>query len=169
MGIKIESIQIQKQGPLRSIQLDLGMLNLVYGHNESGKTYLTEFLLHSIFRHAKTWNLRDINPEGSVNLHGLGEQTTNFPHPIRKKIEDYWSENDRGLPLNMARLLVVKGGELALSAGVPGGVDREILKKCIDKSSAFGPDKRQHSTYCSEGADHRAKISQEKTRARSMI
>ena len=115
MGIKINSIQIQKLGPLSSIQIDLGMLNLIYGHNESGKTYLTEFLLHSIFRHAKTWNLRDINPEGSVHLHGLGEQATVFSPSNRRKIEDFWSENDRGLPLNMARLLVVKGGELALS------------------------------------------------------
>lgn len=131
MGIKIDSIQIQKLGPLSSIQLDLGMLNLIYGHNESGKTYLTEFLLHSIFRHAKTWNLREINPEGSVHLHGLGEQATEFSPSNPRKIEDFWSENDRGLPLNMARLLVVKGGELALSDRVPGGVDREILKNAL--------------------------------------
>jgi len=131
VGIIIDSIQIQKLGPLKSIQLDLGMLNLIYGHNESGKTYLTEFLLHSIFRHAKTWNLRDINPEGSVHLHGLSEQATIFSPSTHRKIEDFWNENDKGLPLNMARLLVVKGGELALSDGVPGGVDREILKNAL--------------------------------------
>ena len=131
MGIKIDSIQIQKLGPLSSIQLDLGMLNLIYGQNESGKTYLTEFLLQSIFRHAKTWNLRDINTEGSVHLHGLGEQFTEFSPSSPRKIEDFWSEYDRGLPLNMARLLVVKGGELDLSDRVPGGVDRNILKNAL--------------------------------------
>ncbi len=131
MAINIESIQIQKLGPLSSIQLELGMLNLIYGHNESGKTYLVEFLLRSIFRHAKTWNLRDIAPEGSVNLQGLEDQTTIFSPTSSKKIEDFWNENERGLPLNMARLLVVKGGELALSNNSPGGVNRETLKNAL--------------------------------------
>ncbi len=131
MAIKIESIQIQKLGPLSSLQLDLELLNLIYGHNESGKTYLVEFLLHSIFRHAKTWNLRDINPEGAVHLQGLEKQVTTFSPSISRKIEDYWNENDRGLPTNMARLLVVKGGELALSTNSPGGVNRETLKNAL--------------------------------------
>jgi len=131
MAIKIERIQIQKLGPLSSLQFDLGLLNLIYGHNESGKTYLVEFLLHSIFRHAKTWNLRDINTEGTVHLQGLEKQVTILSPSSPRKIEDYWTENDRGLPLNMARLLVVKGGELALSSTSPGGVDREILKNAL--------------------------------------
>ncbi len=131
MTVKIESIQILKLGPLDSIQLDLGMLNLIYGHNESGKTYLVEFLLQSIFRHANNWDLRDINAEGSVTLKGLGEQITTFSPATSKKIEDYWDQNNTGLPLNMARLLVVKGGELALSGNSPGGVNREVLKNAL--------------------------------------
>lgn len=103
MAIKIESIQIQKLGPLDSIQFDLGMLNLIYGHNESGKTYLVEFLLQSIFRHAKNWDLRNINAEGSVTLQGLGEQKTIFSPATSKKIEDYWDQNNSGLPLNIRR------------------------------------------------------------------
>ena len=131
MAINIKSIQIQKLGPLSSLQFDLGLLNLIYGHNESGKTYLVEFLLHSIFRHAKSWNLRDIYPDGSVHIQGLEEQVTIFSPSSSNKIEDYWNEDDRGLPINMARLLVVKGGELALSASSPGGVNREILKNAL--------------------------------------
>ena len=130
MGLKINSIQIQKLGPLSSVQLDLGMINCIYGLNESGKTYLTEFMLHSIFRHAKTWNLRDINPEGSIHIDGLGGQSTAFSPSSPKKIEDYWAENNRGLPLNMARLLVVKGGELDFTES-PGGVDRNVLKNAL--------------------------------------
>lgn len=131
MAIKIERIQIQKLGPLTSLQLDLGLLNLIYGRNESGKTYLVEFLLHSIFRHAKTWNLREINPEGTVYLQGFEKQATIFSPSSSRKIEDFWNEDDKGLPINMARLLVVKGGELALSASSPGGVNREILKNAL--------------------------------------
>lgn len=131
MAIRIKSIQIQKLGPLNNLNVDLGMLNLFYGRNESGKTYLTEFLLNSIFRHAKTWKLRDTNPEGSVHLQGLAEDITVFSPKSMKKIEDHWHEIDRGLPLNMARLLVVKGGELALTDSSPGGVNREILKNAL--------------------------------------
>ncbi len=131
MAVKISSIQIQKLGPLSSLKADLGMLNLIYGKNESGKTYLVEFLLQSIFRHAKTWKLRDINPEGAVHLQGLNKETTIFSPTSSRKIEDYWQENERGLPLNMARLLVVKGGELALAGSSPGGVNREILKNIL--------------------------------------
>ena len=131
MSVHIESIQIQKLGPLDSIQFNLGSLNLIYGHNESGKTYLVEFLLQSIFRHAKKWDLRDINAEGSVNIKGLGEQIAEFSPTSSKKIEDYWVQNNNGLPLNMARLLIVKGGELALSTGSPGGVNRDVLKNAL--------------------------------------
>jgi len=131
MSVYIESIQIQKLGPLDSIQFNLGSLNLIYGPNESGKTYLVEFLLQSIFRHAKKWDLRDINVEGSVNIKGLGEQIAEFSPSSSKKIEDYWVQNNSGLPLNMARLLIVKGGELALSSGSPGGVNRDVLKNAL--------------------------------------
>ncbi|MCD6425804.1 MAG: hypothetical protein J7L35_09900 [Anaerolineales bacterium] len=131
MAIKIDNIKIKKLGPLSSLELELGTLNLIYGRNESGKTYLTEFILQSIFRHAKTWKLRDIDPEGSIHLQGLQDQATVFSPSSSKKIEDYWSESERGLPLNMARLLVVKGGELALSSASPGGVDRDILKNAL--------------------------------------
>jgi uncharacterized protein YhaN len=131
MSIQIESIQIQNLGPLKEIEFDLGMLNLIYGHNESGKTYLVEFLLQSIFRHAKTWDMREIKTAGAVHIRGLQEQTITLSPTSAKKIEDYWQEDDSGLPLNMARLLVVKGGELALSSDSPGGVNRDVLKNAL--------------------------------------
>jgi len=55
----------------------------------------------------------------------------------KKKIEDHWAENDIGLPLNMARLLVVKGGSLALSPGKSGGVDRDVLKSALSQDIMF--------------------------------
>jgi len=131
MAVRIESIQIKKLGPLDSLKLELGMLNLIYGRNESGKTYLAEFILQSIFRHAKRWNLREFNPEGTLQLQGIENQATTFSPASPRKIEDYWNESDRGLPMNMARLLVVKGGELAMASSSPGGVDRETLKNTL--------------------------------------
>jgi len=131
MTIQIKSIQINKLGPLESLNLDLGMLNLIYGHNETGKTFLVEFLLQSIFSHSKEWNLRDTSCEGSVLIQGIRPETISFSPISKRKIEDYWEESDIGLPNNMARLLVVKGGELALSADTPGGVNRAVLKTAL--------------------------------------
>jgi len=129
--IQIKSIHVNKLGPINSLDIDLGMLNLIYGPNEIGKTFLAEFLLQSIFRHANKWELRALSGQGSVNIQGLQQDLVPFSPSSNKKIEDYWQDEDLGLPLNMARLLVVKGGELALSTNTPGGVNRAFLKTAL--------------------------------------
>ena len=131
MTIHIQSLQVQNLGPIESLQESLGQVNLFYGLNESGKTYLVEFLLHSLFRHSKTWDLRESIGKGSVQVQGLNSEPITFSPDNNRKIEHYWEEAGKGLPLNMARLLVVKGGELGLSTGRPGGVDRDILKSAL--------------------------------------
>ena len=130
MPIHLDKINVKNLGPLDSLDLTLGPLNIIYGQNETGKTYLVEFLLGSIFRHASKWELREIPGKGSVTVSGLAEEPVSFTLTTRKKIEDYWDDDELGLPLNMARLLVVKGGELDL-AGTPGGVNREVLKTAL--------------------------------------
>ncbi len=130
MPIHLDKISVKNLGPLDSLDLTLGSLNLIYGQNETGKTFLVEFLLGSIFRHAAKWNLREIPGKGNVTVSGLTEELTSFTLTTRKKIEDFWEDDELGLPLNMARLLVVKGGELDL-AGTPGGVNRDVLKTML--------------------------------------
>lgn len=131
MTIHIENLQLKNIGPLDEMQAALKRVNLFYGLNESGKTYLVEFLLHSLFRQSKTWDLRDSGGRGSVQVAGLAPEPVTFSLESDRKIEHYWDENERGLPLNMSRLLVVKGGELDLTAGSPGGVDRQTLKVAL--------------------------------------
>lgn len=130
MPIHLDKISVKNLGPLDSLELTLGSLNLIYGQNETGKTFLVEFLLGSIFRHASNWDLREISGKGNVTISGLAEEPASFTLTARKKIEDYWDDDELGLPLNMARLLVVKGGELNLT-GTPGGVNREVLKTIL--------------------------------------
>ncbi len=130
MPIRLDKINVKNLGPLDSLDLKLGSLNLIYGQNETGKTLLVEFLLGSIFRHASKWNLREIPGTGNVTVSGLTDEPTSFSPTTKKKIEDYWEDDELGLPLNMARLLVVKGGELDL-AGTPGGINREVLKTAL--------------------------------------
>lgn len=131
MTIRIQSLQVKNLGPLESLQETLAQVNLFYGLNESGKTYLVEFLLHSLFRQSKSWDLRESIGKGSVEVQGLSPEPITFSPDSNRKIEHYWEEAGRGLPLNMAQLLVVKGGELGLSTGSPGGVDRDILKSAL--------------------------------------
>ncbi|MCJ7733513.1 MAG: hypothetical protein MUP11_03100, partial [Anaerolineales bacterium] len=131
MTVQISKIQIEKLGPINSLNFDFSQLNLVYGHNETGKTYLVEFLLQSLFRQSKNWNLRDMTDAGSVTLRGILPEEISFSPGGRKKLEDYWQEEDLGLPHNMARLLIVKGGELALASNAPGGINRDVLKTAL--------------------------------------
>lgn len=131
MTIHIRSIQVEKLGPLESLQETLKKVNLFYGMNESGKTYLVEFLVRSLFEQTRHWGLREPSGQGSVFVEGLAQESVPFrPHSTRK-IESYWDRDDIGLPVNLARLLVVKGGELDLSPGSPGGVDRDALKLAL--------------------------------------
>lgn len=131
MTIHIQSLQVQHLGPLESLRETLARVNLFYGRNETGKTYLVEFLLHSLFRQSKNWKLRESIGKGSILVAGLDSEPVPFSPESNRKIEHFWGEDGGGLPLNMARFLVVKGGELALSAGSPGGVDRDSLKSAL--------------------------------------
>lgn len=131
----IERIDVESLGPLGDRSFELGSLNLFYGPNEVGKTYLVEFLLRSLFRHKKGWALRAELGQGKVTVQGLDEGPVEFTPSSRLKLGDYWSDEERGLPTNMARLLVVKGAELALDQQAEGGVDRSVLKDVLSSES----------------------------------
>jgi uncharacterized protein YhaN len=131
MGIQIHKIRIQDLGPIKELALDLDRFNLIYGRNEAGKTLLVEFILQSLFKNAARWDLRDVPGEGFISVLGFGEGEVIFGPSSPKKIEDYWSVTEQGFPLNLARLLVVKGGELNLVANAPGGVNRDLLKSVL--------------------------------------
>jgi len=135
MPIWIRQLTVSNLGPISDLSIDLGRFNLFFGCNESGKTFLAEFILSSIFHNAtkKTWSLRELSARGRIVVSGLEDNDTFFMPSSRKKIEDYWTEEDTGLPLDMARLLVVKGGELALSPGKSGGIDRDVLKSTLSQ------------------------------------
>ncbi len=131
--VHIKEISVQGLGPLQENSFSLGKLNLFYGKNETGKTLLVEFILQSLFRHATCWQLRDLPGQGKITLSGFGDIPAVFPAPDGRKLEDFWEEEERGLPLNFSRLLVVKGGELALDQFAPGGVNKEFLKNTLTR------------------------------------
>lgn len=131
MSVAIQEIHIQNLGPHTHFSTELGKFNLIFGHNEKGKTYLVEFIIRSIFRHANQWNLRTQKGKGKVVLSGLSNgKAVEFSPDSSKKLEDYWDEAKTGLPADFSRLLVVKGAEVEI-VDVAGGVDKNILKRLL--------------------------------------
>lgn len=136
MPIHLDKINVKKLGPLASLNHSFGLLNLIYGQNETGKTYLVEFLLGAIFRHSSNWKLREYPGSGAVTISGLQEKSIKFTLKSRQKIEDYWEVKELGLPLNMAQLLMVKGGELQLTE-TPGGINRDLIRTTLTNEAVL--------------------------------
>ena len=139
MAVSIKEVNVVNLGPLGNRSITFSKLNLIYGKNETGKTYLTEFLLNSIFKHPvnSKWPVRTLPGQGKVVLSGVekGSDTT-FTPGSRKKIEDYWDQTDSGLPTNLARLLIVKGGELQIVHSSKES-NKSILTTLLSQNALF--------------------------------
>jgi len=136
MPVMIKNINITNLGPLNSFTVEPGMLNLIYGKNEMGKTHLVEFLIHSLFRNPKLWPSRTIKGNGKITLKGIEKNLVAFSPRSKKKIEDYLEKEQIGLPTDFSRLLVIRGAETGLKErndkeyqGVV--VSKSILKKFL--------------------------------------
>ncbi len=131
MSVAIKGIHVQNLGPHSQFSTELGQFNLIFGHNERGKTYLVEFIIRALFRQSNQWSLRAQKGKGKITLEGLANgQTVDFSPDSPKKLEDYWEEAKTGLPADFSRLLVVKGAEVEIS-DVDGGVDKNIMKRLL--------------------------------------
>jgi len=131
MSVAIKGIHVQNLGPHTQFSTELGQFNLIYGHNENGKTFLVEFIIRSLFRHSAQWNLRTQKGKGKVVLNGLSNGNADeFSPDSSKKLEDYWDEANTGLPADFSKLLVVKGAEVEI-VDVAGGVDKNIMKRLL--------------------------------------
>lgn len=134
MSIKIEQVNVKNLGPLNDFSCKLKQVNLFYGLNEHGKTYLVEFFYKSLFKN-KALTLRDLSASGQVTMSGLEEQESLFSPAIKKKLEDFWNDGLPGLPRDFSKLLVVKGADLDLSSGSTAGIDDKILKEFLSGES----------------------------------
>jgi hypothetical protein len=130
MTFRIDRIKVNRAGPLESdFEFEPGDLNLIYGKNETGKTYVVESLIKFLFktnsRAPVNWNLRGWDIAGRAIVSGLKSDPVTFT-TSGQKLEDYW-EDGLGLPRDLSRLLVVRAGETLL-ADAGDGVGRDILK-----------------------------------------
>ncbi len=129
MGIKIEKISVKNLGPIQSFSKRFGLLNLIYSKNECGKTFLTEFIIQSLFKNIniKRWKFRE-GGSGNISLSGLDEELIEFSPSKSKKLEDYWEKDETGLPPSMVKLLISKGGESSIE-DTEEGIDKNLIKE----------------------------------------
>ncbi|MCD4847463.1 MAG: AAA family ATPase [Candidatus Aegiribacteria sp.] len=138
MGIRIERININRGGPLKKdFDMKPADLNLIYGYNETGKTYVVESLIKFLFSTGKNtpWilrrtkdkasTIREWEPAGKVTVSGLERGVTEF-NKSGIKLEDY-RYSAANLPQDFSRLMVIRAGETRLS-DTRDGVGRDVLK-----------------------------------------
>ncbi len=130
MGIRIEKIKINQNGPLNSnFELEPRDLNLIYGYNETGKTYIVEAMIQFLFKNRKyPLTLRDWDFGGKIMVSGIEQTPVSFKKTGAKL--DNYTDNKLGLPKDIGKLLVVRSGETRfIEKG--DGVGREIIRNCL--------------------------------------
>ncbi|MBM3712350.1 MAG: hypothetical protein FJW56_02790 [Actinobacteria bacterium] len=129
MGIKIEKVAVKNLGPIESFSGDFGLFNLIFSKNECGKTFLTEFIIQSLFKNIKRWKFRE-KGTGKVMVSGLmnEDKIVEFSPGSVKKLEDYWETDEKGLPPSMAHLLVSKGAEPEIE-NKKEGIGKSLIKE----------------------------------------
>jgi recombinational DNA repair ATPase RecF len=128
MAIRIDSISVKGLGPISSLQWVLKDINLVFGKNEQGKTFLVEFILRSLFKNSP--KTRELTDSGQVIVSGL-ENSPHIFHPKGKeKIEDFVFDLTN-TPVDLSRLCVVKGGDLSMTNSSDETVTKSILKEYL--------------------------------------
>ena len=138
MSIRIEKISINRGGPLKKdFDIKPADLNLIYGHNETGKTYVVESLITFLFKTGKNtpWilkrtkekasTIREWEPAGKIVVSGLEKGLTEFKK-TGLRLEDY-RYSAVNLPQDFSRLMVIRAGETRLS-NADDGVGRDVLK-----------------------------------------
>lgn len=130
MGITIDKISVKDLGPIKNFTAGFGLFNLIYSKNERGKTFLTEFIIRSLFRNTGRWSYIRSGGKGKVAVKGLDDKKLiNFTPSSLKKLEDYWEKSEKGLPLSISKLLVVKGGEAGIEDGE--GISRFLVREVL--------------------------------------
>lgn len=128
MTVMINDINVKNLGPISNdINWELGKLNLIYGKNETGKTFLVEFLIRSLFQ-PKEWKLRPPMGTGKINITGLDDKTVSFSPSSSMKFDDYYENVIGGLPPDFSKLLIVKGANVDLN---DGEVDKIFIKRYL--------------------------------------
>jgi len=138
MAIRIARIEVEQLGPLASFKNDLRDVTLIYGGNEKGKTFLVEFVLKSLFKNLTRFKneLRIKKPGGKVVVSGFGTESVTFSPGSRVKLESKWEESGQSMPANIARLLVVRGGDTAIEKS-DDGISQDAIREFLSSQGVL--------------------------------
>lgn len=128
MSIHIKNINVKDLGPIPELEWNLSNLNLVYGDNERGKSYLVEFLIRCLFK-TSGWNLRKKTGTGRIEVEGLLDEIVGFTPGSSQKLEDFLTDKYIGLPPDFSKLLVLRGTNVEL--GEEEESDKIMLRKYL--------------------------------------
>ncbi|HCI55671.1 MAG TPA: hypothetical protein PLN06_01505 [Bacteroidales bacterium] len=130
MSIRIKQITAEDCGPVKRFSHEFGDLNLIYSRNEGGKSFLTEFIIHCLFRNKNPWGYLRETGKGKVTITGLSDKPVDFKPDKGTKLEDYLEKDNRGLPPSLVNLLVIKEGETEI-VKIEDGIDKSIIKDLL--------------------------------------
>ena len=130
MAVKIENINVKDLGPIENFSEQLGIFNLIYSPNEKGKTFLTEFIIRSLFKNIKRWSYVREGGNGKIWISGLNKNPIEFSPSSKKKIENFWENDGIGLPPSIVNLLVAKGAEATID-DTEEGISKRIIKEIL--------------------------------------
>jgi hypothetical protein len=138
MAIKIARIEVEQLGPLVSFKNDLRDVTLIYGGNEKGKTFLVEFVLKSLFKNLTGFKneLRIKKPGGKIVVSGFGTELVTFSPGSRVKLESKLEESGQSMPANIARLLVVRGGDTAIEKS-DDGISQDAIREFLSSQGVL--------------------------------
>ena len=128
MAIRINGISVKNLGPLTRFDEELSNFNLIYSQNEKGKTFLTEFILRSLFKNHGRWNNIRKGGQGKVWLSGLEDEPVSFSPNSKNKLEDYLEEQEEGIPASIPQILMAKGSEASIT---PDGINKTLIKEVL--------------------------------------
>lgn len=128
MSIHIKNINVKDLGPIPELTWNLSNLNLVYGDNERGKSYLVEFLIRCLFK-TSGWNFRKKTGTGRIEVEGLLDEIVGFTPGSSRKLEDFLTDKYIGLPPDFSKLLVLRGTNVEL--GEEEESDKIMLRKYL--------------------------------------
>ena len=119
--MKIKNLHVHAQGPLSNeLVIKPKGLNLIFGQNETGKTFLLESMAHWLFGRGKNSPLKKVArkwdpfPVGSIEVTGVhGDLDISLDSSSKKNLQDYFVD-ELGMPADLSELLLVRAGETLL-------------------------------------------------------
>ncbi|MCX7679442.1 MAG: hypothetical protein N2316_09510 [Spirochaetes bacterium] len=136
MNIRIKEVSVENCGPIAQLEENFSDINLIYGKNEKGKSYLVEFIIQSLFKNKSSWQRLRQQGNGRLVL-SINDELKNFTIRQRLRLEDFFANPSDPFPPLLFPLLVVKEGETKIVASDEAGIDKTTIADLFSRRKIF--------------------------------